>query len=191
MEIMVAPIPVPREQPGPVSAEPIMIPGIDADGRLFPIEKLEAHRRAVFHLAISAFVFDGDALLIQRRALGKYHCGGLWANTCCTHPNWGETLDAAARRRVREELGFAVPLNVSRVVEYSADVGNYLHEHERVTMFVGQADRRTLAIIPNPDEVAETRWVTGAELRREIEAEPSRFTPWFRIYVERYPDLRF
>jgi isopentenyl-diphosphate delta-isomerase len=76
-------------------------------------------------------------------------------------------------------------------VEYSADVGNGLHEHERVTMFVGEADAATLALAPNPDEVMETRWVTPAELAREIAADPAAFTPWFRIYCERYPDLRF
>lgn len=169
----------------------IMIPGIGEDGHLFPIEKLEAHRRKVFHLAISVFVFDGDALLIQRRAASKYHCGGLWANTCCTHPHWGETVEAAAGRRLGEELGFTLPLAATRVVEYSADVGNGLWEHERVTMFLGQADARTLPVMPDPEEVMDTRWVTGDALRAEIDARPEAFTPWFRIYVARYPDLRF
>jgi isopentenyl-diphosphate Delta-isomerase len=178
--------PQPREEPAAV-----IIPGIAADGSLYPIEKLKAHREAVFHLAISAFVFDGEALLIQRRALSKYHCGGLWANTVCTHPHWGESVAAAADRRLREELGVSTPLTETRIVEYEADVGNGLYEHERVHMFLGKADRATLVPVPNPDEVAEARWITPTELHGELRAQPERFTPWFRIYVERYPDLRF
>jgi isopentenyl-diphosphate Delta-isomerase len=175
------------------SAEPapIMIPGIAADGSLYPIEKLKAHREAAFHLAISAFVFAEGALLIQRRALSKYHCGGLWANTVCTHPHWGEDVARAAARRLREELGFELPLRETRIVEYEADVGNGLYEHERVHMFLGETAPDAIAIALNPDEVAEARFVTPAELHAELRRQPERFTPWFRIYVERYPDLRF
>jgi isopentenyl-diphosphate delta-isomerase len=169
---------------------PITIPAIAADGSLYPIEKIQAHRIGQLHLAISAFVFAGDALLIQQRALSKYHCGGLWANTCCTHPHWGEDAASAARRRVREELGFDIALTETRVVEYRAEVGNDLIEHERVHMFVGHADA-TLPVALNPEEVAAVRWVRPADLRAEIAAHPDRFTPWFRIYVERFPDLTF
>lgn len=175
----------------PGLAPEIVIPGIAPDGSLYPIEKMEAHRLGVLHLAISAFVFSGDRLLIQRRALTKYHCGGQWANTCCTHPNYGEAVADAAHRRVREELGFTVPLAETRVVEYRAEVGNGLIEHERVHMFLGRADAATLKIAPDPAEVAEARFVSAAELHAEIAADPERFTPWFRIYVERYPDLSF
>lgn len=75
------------------------------------------------------------------------------------------------------------------MVEYSADVGNGLHEHERVHMFTADVDRDEIALVPDPDEVAETRWVSAAALRREIAETPGLFTPWFRIYVERFPDL--
>lgn len=167
----------------------IIIPAIAADGSLFPIEKLRAHADAVFHLAVSVFVFDRGELLIQRRAARKYHCGGLWANTCCTHPHWNESLADCADRRLREELGFSVPLERRRVVEYAADVGGGLHEHEKVTMYVGQADRARLAIRPDPQEVSATRWVAPAALREEIAVRPDAFTPWFRIYVERFADL--
>jgi isopentenyl-diphosphate delta-isomerase len=167
----------------------IIIPGIAGDGSLFPIEKLQAHREAVFHLAVSVFVFDGPNLLIQQRAMPKYHCGGLWANTCCSHPNWNESLADCAARRVGEELGVRIALDERRTVEYAADVGGGLHEHERVTMFLGSADRTTLALNPDPDEVMATRWVTAAELRSEMRVHPERFTPWFKLYVERFPDL--
>ncbi|WP_029059927.1 isopentenyl-diphosphate delta-isomerase [Stappia stellulata] len=169
----------------------IIIPGIAGDGSLFPIEKLQAHRDAVFHLAISVFVFDGPHLLIQQRASSKYHCGGLWANTCCSHPNWDEPVEACATRRLGEELGISIPLERRRTLEYSADVGGGLHEHERVTMFVANVDRTTLALDPDPDEVMATRWVTPDELACEVSAQPQRFTPWFRLYLQRYPDLSF
>ena len=168
----------------------IVIPGIGSDGSLYPIEKLAAHRRGVLHLAISAFVFSEGDLLIQRRALTKYHCGGLWANTCCTHPHWGENVADAASRRLREELGFTLPLTARRVVDYEADVGNGLTEHERVHMFTAEVERDAIVVTPDPDEVCETRWASAAELRAEIAEEPGRFTPWFRIYLERFPDLR-
>ncbi len=83
-------------------------------------------------------------------------------------------------------LGFTLPLRETRIVEYEADVGNGLFEHELVHMFLGEADKETLRIAPNPAEVAEARWVTPSELHAELRAQPERFTPWFRIYVERY-----
>ncbi len=166
-------------------AEEIMIPGIESDGSFYPIEKMEAHRRGVLHLAISVFVFSGDHLLIQRRADGKYHCGGLWANTCCTHPHWGESPVDGAPRRLQEELGFTVSLREVGVVEYRADVGKRLVEHERVHMFHGEVDRDALTFTPNPEEVSDTRWTTRNELMLEVARTPEIFTPWFRIYLDR------
>ncbi|MEZ5790947.1 MAG: isopentenyl-diphosphate delta-isomerase [Nitratireductor sp.] len=170
---------------------PVIIPAIAADGSLYPVEKLLAHVEGLFHLAVSVFVFDGDRLLIQQRAHDKYHCGGMWANTCCTHPYWDEAAIVCAERRLQEELGFTVPLNERRIVEYSAPVGNGLHEHERVTMFTADVNSGDLKIAPNPQEVAATRWLTREELLREVAQAPEEFTPWFRIYLERYPDLSF
>lgn len=168
----------------------IVIPGIAADGSLYPIEKMAAHRAGVLHLAISAFVFSGDELLIQRRAKTKYHCGGQWANTVCTHPHWGESPALAARRRLNEELGLDVALAERRVVDYRAEVGAGLIEHERVHMFVGNVDARAARLALDPAEVCETRWASAASLRAEVAAAPERFTPWFRIYLERFPDLK-
>lgn len=174
-----------------MNTHPTIIPAIAGDGSLYPVEKLKAHVDGLFHLAVSIFVFDGDHLLIQKRAASKYHCGGLWANTCCSHPYWDEPIDACARRRLREELGFNVPLSRRRVVEYSADVGNGLHEHEKVTMYIGTADRASIELLPDPHEVEDTRWITRDALHAEIARQPESFTPWFRIYAERYPDLVF
>ena len=169
----------------------IMIPGIGDDGSFYPIEKIDAHIRGAHHLAVSVFLFSGDELLIQRRAMGKYHCGGQWANTCCTHPHWDEAPEQTALRRMTEELGFSVPVEERLIVEYSADVGNGLWEKERVHMFRADVSKDNLDILPNPDEVSETRWVTASALRKDINASPSLYTPWFRIYLNRYPELSF
>ena len=160
-------------------------------GDLVAVDKLEAHQRGLRHKAVSVFVMAGEDLLIQRRALGKYHTPGLWANTCCTHPHWQEPLEQCAQRRLKEELGFSVDVSERRIVEYSADVGNGLHEHEKVTMYTGTADRASLKLAPNPSEVEETRWVTRDQLHAEIATRPESFSPWFRIYAERYPQLSF
>jgi len=173
-----------------LSENDIVIPAIAEDGTYYPIGKLQAHREGVLHLAVSVFVFSGDHLLIQKRAEGKYHCAGQWANTCCTHPHWDEPQATSAARRLREELGFGVPLVARREVDYRADVGNGLIEHERVTMFVGAADRHLLRVVPEPTEVSETRWVTARELRADIARQPGAYTPWFRIYCDRFPDLK-
>jgi isopentenyl-diphosphate delta-isomerase len=169
----------------------IMIPALKADGTPYPVEKLDAHRRGLRHLAISAFIFDGDRLLLQRRAADKYHCGGLWTNTVCTHPHWGEDAETCAHRRLREELGIDLALIPTGISEYRADVGDGLIEHEVVHMFRGEADAARLRLQPDPEEVDATRWVHIADLRREIAQTPEAFTPWFRIYVDRWPDFRF
>ena len=185
------PQPITGEWPIPPTNPPITIPGINADGSHFPIEKIEAHIKGQHHQALSVFVFSGDELLIQRRAFEKYHCGGLWANTCCTHPHFGENIDAAVQRRLQEELGFQTPVEQRLIVEYSADVGNGLWERERVHMFRTNIAKTDIEIKPNPDEVCEVRWINADELRQEINNHPENFTPWFRIYVNEYPELDF
>ena len=151
----------------------ITIPAIADDGTLYPMEKLRAHELGVLHLAISVFVFSpAGELLIQRRAHDKYHCGGLWANTCCSHPHWNEDIAACAHRRLQDELGASLPLQPIGMVEYRADVGNGLTEHERVHMFTGTADPDMFQLVLNSDEVAETRWVSIAELQKEMAQTP-------------------
>ncbi|MBO9424011.1 MULTISPECIES: isopentenyl-diphosphate delta-isomerase [Stappiaceae] len=171
--------------------KPLIIPAVAPDGSFYPVEKLQAHIDGVLHLAVSVFVFDGDHLLIQKRAAGKYHCGGQWANTCCSHPHWDESVETCAERRLMDELGFTLPLTRHQTVEYEASVGEGLKEHERVTLFSAQVDRNKLIVAPNPDEVEDVRWVTAADLHREVLENPNTFTPWFRIYLGRFPGLKF
>lgn len=159
-----------------------MIPAF-LDGTLVPVEKLEVHRRGLRHPAISVFVLRGDQVLLQRRALAKYHTPGLWTNTCCTHPSWGEAPIACAQRRLAEELGITglTPRLVEQI-EYRAEVGNGLTEHEVVDILLAEAPP-DLSVEPNPDEVAEVRWLSLAALGQEISRHPDRFTPWMRIYM--------
>jgi isopentenyl-diphosphate delta-isomerase len=159
------------------------------DREVGTMEKLEAHERGALHRAISIFVFDPEGrVLLQRRAMGKYHCPGLWANTCCSHPRPGETPLMAARRRLGEELGMSCDLRFVGKVLYEAPVGNGLIEHELVSAFIGHS---TVPVVPDPSEVMEVRHVDPEALRREIEEAPERFAPWFKIYVREYFDLLF
>jgi isopentenyl-diphosphate delta-isomerase len=161
------------------------------DGRLTPVEKLEVHRRGLRHKAVSVFVMSGGKVLIQKRAATKYHTPGLWANTCCTHPLWDEAPVDCAVRRLREELGISglFPSHRDRV-EYRADVGSGLVEHELVDIFLADAPF-DLKVVPNPAEVAEVRWIDVYDLTAEIGRWPERFTPWLRIYMEQHKDRIF
>jgi len=167
-----------------------MIPAF-LDGRLVPVEKLEVHRRGLRHLAISVFVMRDHDLLLQRRAAGKYHTPGLWTNTCCTHPHWGEDPVDCAERRLHEELGISgLQLRLRDKIEYRADVGNGLTEHELVDILLAEAPA-DLAVTPNPDEVGAVRWIGLAELDHELQRWPERFTPWMRIYMAEHREQIF
>jgi isopentenyl-diphosphate delta-isomerase len=171
------------------AAPEIIIPAIAEDGSLFPIEKMEAHRTDQQHLAISVFVFSGSKLLIQQRATSKYHCPGKWANTCCSHPHWGETVENAATRRIGEELGINVPLSSTSVFEYRAEVGGGLIENERVHVFAGHADETGLQLTLNAEEVSATRWVEVSELSALLARQPDSLCPWFAIYISNWDKL--
>ena len=161
------------------------------DGRLQPLGKLEVHQRGLRHKAVSVFVLDGPRVLIQQRAAGKYHTPGLWANTCCTHPRWDEDPATCAIRRLREELGITglYPAFAGRV-EYRADVGQGLTEHELVDIFVAEAPA-DLRVQPNPSEVQAVRWVDLYDLSAEVLRTPDQFTPWLRIYLTDHMDSIF
>ncbi len=168
----------------------IMIPAW-VDGTLTPVEKLAAHQRGLRHLAVSVFVIRDGAILIQQRAMCKYHTPGLWANTCCTHPAWDEDPLACAHRRVDEELGITgLSLEHRGQVEYRAEVGNGLIEHEVVEVYLAHA-APDMPLNPNPEEVMDTRWVHPDALRSEIAAKPEIFTPWLRIYLAKHASMIF
>jgi isopentenyl-diphosphate delta-isomerase len=140
-------------------------------------DKLEAHRSGRLHRAVSVFIVRGDRLLLQRRAPGKYHFGGLWTNTCCTHPRPGESPLAAGERRLPEEMGIAAAElhEVGHFVYTALDPVSGLTEHEFDHVLIGSAEGDPA---PDPAEVAEWRWVELDDLRRRLSVEPDRFTPW-------------
>lgn len=160
-------------------------------GRLMPFDKIAVHREGIRHKAVSVFLTRGGAILLQRRAMGKYHTPGLWANTCCTHPHWGETPAACAERRLREELGITgVAPRLAGQVEYRADVGGGMTEHEVVDIFVAEA-AADMEVTPNPHEVMAVDWVGLPALMADLAADPGRFTPWLRIYLRDHRDMLF
>lgn len=145
-------------------------------------EKLEAHRSNLLHRAFSAFVFREIAgqppeLLLQQRALGKYHSPGLWTNTCCSHPRDGENIVSAGQRRLQEELGLSAELKDFGWFHYNAHFENGMSENEIDHVLVGYI-LPSQSFTPNTDEVHATRWVTIADLENELEKNPGSFTPW-------------
>lgn len=140
-------------------------------------EKLRAHERGVLHRAFSVFLLNSRGeVLLQRRAEGKYHGGGLWSNSACGHPRPGEETGAAARRRLAEEMGIDAPLEHLFSFTYRADMAGGLTEHEIDHVFRGRVDADPL---PDPSEVGEWRWVSPEEILREMNGAPGRYTPWF------------
>lgn len=149
--------------------------------------KLSAHRKALRHRAFSVFLFNpAGEILLQRRALGKYHCGGLWSNACCGHPRVGEASAKASARRLVEEMGIAPKLLEAGRVAYHADLSNGWYENEIVHLFTGTFDGTP---VPDPAEVGEWRWVSPERLEDEYATDPGRFTPWFGIYLQTIPDV--
>jgi isopentenyl-diphosphate delta-isomerase len=176
--VSLAEAPVPR----PSDFETIV--GLDESGGRYRIGKLEAHIQNARHLAISVFIWSGDRLLLQQRADTKYHSGGLWANSCCSHPRWDESPADCAARRMVEELGFSVPLTHVGVTEYAAPVGT-LFENEVVHCFRGEAPE-TRKFTFNPEEVQAVEWRSLDQIAADMAVRPQRYTPWFRIYMARH-----
>jgi isopentenyl-diphosphate delta-isomerase len=156
---------------------------VDAqDQEIGQMEKQEAHIKGLLHRAFSVFVFNSAGeLILQRRALDKYHSGGLWSNTCCSHPRSGESVFAAAHRRLQEEMGFDCELEHAFSFIYEQQVGT-LMEHELDHVFVGRFDG-----VPqlNPDEVAEWRVVSMEKLQEDLHGSPEEYTVWIRICLDR------
>lgn len=151
----------------------------EQDEELGVMEKMEAHVKGKLHRAFSVFVFNSkNELLLQRRALTKYHSSGLWTNTCCSHPMPNETVEAAAHRRLREELGIDCPLHHAFTFVYQAKFENGLIEHEYDHVLIGTNDEQCVL---NQEEVEEISCKSIETINKEIQINPQQFTAWFKI----------
>ena len=147
------------------------------------MEKMEAHEKAVLHRAFSVFVFnDRDELMLQQRALGKYHSPGLWTNTCCSHPRTGETFLEAGHRRLVEEMGFDCEIEKIFDFIYKAKLDKGLTEHEFDHVLFGRYND-----VPeiNPEEVESWKWMKMEDIAADMKSHPENYTVWFRIAFER------
>ncbi len=151
---------------------------VDQNGKLSTMEKIKVHRLGLLHSAVSVFIFnDRNELLLQKRAVGKYHSPEKWTNTCCTHPSPGETPIISALRRLSEEMGLVAALTEVFTFSYKADVGNGLIENEFDHVFLGVSNQNPS---PNPAEVSDWTWATIEELKLKLVGNPERYSPWFR-----------
>ncbi len=143
------------------------------------MEKQEVHIKGVLHRAFSVFVFnDQNELMLQQRALSKYHTPGLWTNTCCSHPRKGEQTNEAAHRRMVEEMGFDCDFEEAFTFTYKADVGQGLIEHEFDHVFIGKSNESPKI---NPEEVNDWKYMSMDKIRIDMNKFPDQYTVWFRI----------
>lgn len=154
------------------------------DNEIGTEEKIEAHRKGLLHRAFSIFVFNkNDKMLIHQRAFSKYHSGGLWTNTCCSHPRPNEKTIDAAHRRLQEELGFDCDLEKQFSFIYRVDlIQDGLIEYEFDHVFFGRYEGQMNL---NPDEIADIAWVDIEELSIDIKQHPEKYTYWFAVCWER------
>jgi isopentenyl-diphosphate delta-isomerase len=154
------------------------------DEQIGLMPKMEAHEKAVLHRAFSVFVFNDDnELMLQQRAMDKYHSPGLWTNTCCSHQRAGETNIQAGKRRLQEEMGFVVDLQESISFIYKAPFENGLTEHEFDHILIGKYNDT-----PNINiaEVANWKWMPLEAVKEDMILHPHLYTEWFKIIFEKF-----
>ena len=143
--------------------------------------KLEAHEKGLLHRAFSILIFNSDCkLLLQRRALGKYHSPGLWTDTCCSHPRPGEAIEVAVQRRLEEEMGLEGEMSLCFKFIYKADLGE-LTEYEYDHVYAGIMDQ---APVVNPEEVEDWKYMDLQHLLHDMQSNPDQYTAWFHIIMK-------
>ncbi len=156
----------------------------ESDEQIGLMPKLEAHKKAVLHRAFSVFIFnERNELMLQQRALDKYHSPGLWTNTCCSHQRNGESNIEAGKRRLQEEMGFVTDLKETISFIYKAPFDNGLTEHEYDHVLIGYYDSEPEI---NEDEVASWKWMSIEAVKEDIEAQPEMYTAWFKIIFDKF-----
>ena len=154
----------------------------EQDNPIGKMEKQQAHIEGLLHRAFSIFIFNSEKkLLLQKRASSKYHCGGLWTNSCCSHPRENENIQDAANRRLAEEMGMQCSLKPIFTFMYRAEFDNGLIEHEFDHVFFGESDQNPKI---NPEEVETYRYIAMEDLQQEVKEFPQNFTPWFIIALD-------
>ncbi len=155
-----------------------------SDNELGLMEKMEAHEKGLLHRAFSVFILNSQGeLMMQQRAISKYHSGGLWTNTCCSHPRINESYEQAAHRRMMEEMGFDCELEKLFHFIYKAELDSGLTEHELDHVFVGYYDGEPSI---NREEVESWKWMSTQEVSNQIEEYPERYTEWFKIIFDQF-----
>ncbi len=156
----------------------------EQDEQIGLMPKMEAHEKAVLHRAFSVFVFnDKGELMLQKRALHKYHSPGLWTNTCCSHQRDGESNLAAGLRRLQEEMGFTTALTEKTWFIYKAPFDNGLTEHELDHILVGNFNHSPSV---NKEEVADWKWMHLEDVKSDIAKNPYLYTEWFKIIFDKF-----
>lgn len=156
------------------------------DSVIGSMEKLEAHQKGLLHRAFSVFVFnDNNELLLQRRAFGKYHSEGLWTNTCCSHPNPGETNLQAAHRRLEEEMGFDCELEEVFHFIYHSSLDNDLIEHEFDHVVIGFSHETPHL---NTEEAIAFKWMDLDSIQMDMQQNPQQYTFWFKLIIQEHLD---
>ena len=172
----------PVEAPDIAMKEDQIILVDDRDMQIGVMGKLETHQKGLLHRAFSIFVgSERGELMLQRRSAGKYHCGGLWTNTCCGHPRNGEDLAHAAHRRLREEMGFDCALQEIFAFHYEVAFDNGLRENEIDHVFVGRYGSDPVL---NPEEAEDWKWVRMDDVRADILKNAGKYTYWFAAALE-------
>jgi isopentenyl-diphosphate delta-isomerase len=147
-------------------------------------EKLAAHLEAKMHRAFSIFIFNSRGeLMLQKRAKQKYHSGGLWTNTCCSHPRPNEPLEQAARRRLQEEMGFSCPLTEKFSFKYKVEFDNGLTENEYDHVFTGNYNQEPKI---NPAEAEDWKWMNLTDLKQDIKNNPDIYSHWIKIAIDKF-----
>ena len=154
------------------------------DNQLGLMEKIEAHEKAILHRAFSVFILnDNNELLLQKRALSKYHSPGLWTNTCCSHPRYGESVINAGLRRLKEEMGFETEISSLLSFIYKAEFDNGLTEHEFDHVLVGRYNKNPSI---NKSEVSDWKWTDLDFLKKDVVSNPDLYTVWFKIIFQQF-----
>lgn len=146
--------------------------------------KLEAHEKGVLHRAFSVFIFNSkNELMLQQRALDKYHSPGLWTNTCCSHQRENESNITAGKRRLQEEMGFVTELKETVSFVYKAPFDNGLTEHEFDHVMVGTYEGTPIL---NKDEAEDWKWMPLEDVKNDVQNNPDNYTAWFKIIFQKF-----